>query len=266
MTETSNEAATLRGLTKSRDLIRYKNWQIVHELCLPLPWLLLSLFSSHLGWYLLSPIAAFYFFLTGLRVTHNAFHHALGLPRWATDVVMFVLSVLMMGSHHAIQTTHIRHHRHCLQDEDTEGQVARQTWWLTLLKGPAFPLMIHRAGWHYASPRQRRWIVAELATNALVLLLIWVVFDSTALKVHVALMMIAYGLSAFFAVWTVHHDCGTRAHDNSRTLRSRFKSLVCYNMFYHVEHHLFPNVPTRSLPELSRRLDDAGYREHRTVW
>jgi fatty acid desaturase len=27
-------------------------------------------------------------------------------------------------------------------------------------------------------------------------------------------------------------------------------------MFYHLEHHLFPAVPTIKLPELARRIDD----------
>jgi fatty acid desaturase len=29
-------------------------------------------------------------------------------------------------------------------------------------------------------------------------------------------------------------------------------------MFYHVEHHLFPAVPTRKLPILARRLDEVA--------
>jgi fatty acid desaturase len=266
MEKTNRDAATLRRVTRSQDLIGYQRWQIIHELCLPVPWLALSVYSTTQGWYAISALAAFYFFLTGLRVTHNAFHYALGLPRLATDIVMFVLSVLMMGSHHAIQTTHIRHHRFCLSEQDTEGQVARQSWWITLVKGPVLPWLIHRAGWHHGTRRQRRWIAAELAANAFVLGAVWLVIDVTALKVHVVLMLIAYGLSAFFAVWTVHHDCGDHPHENSRTLRSQFKSLICYNMFYHIEHHLFPNVPTRNLPELSRRLDAAGYQQHRSVW
>ena len=36
------------------------------------------------------------------------------------------------------------------------------------------------------------------------------------------------------------------------------KAFVTYNMFYHVEHHLFPSVPTCHLPELARRLDGAA--------
>jgi len=36
------------------------------------------------------------------------------------------------------------------------------------------------------------------------------------------------------------------------------KAFVTYNMFYHVEHQLFPAVPTCELPILARRLDDVA--------
>jgi fatty acid desaturase len=57
-------------------------------------------------------------------------------------------------------------------------------------------------------------------------------------------------------VWTVHHDCD-RWDEVARTLRHRFKSLLVFNMFYHLEHHLYPRVPTSRLPALARRLDGA---------
>ena len=34
-----------------------------------------------------------------------------------------------------------------------------------------------------------------------------------------------------------------------------WKNLVSDDMFYHLEHHLFPAVPTSRLPELAARLD-----------
>ena len=42
----------------------------------------------------------------------------------------------------------------------------------------------------------------------------------------------------------------------ARTVRNEFKRVVTYNMFYHVEHHLFPSVPTRRLHILAKRLDE----------
>ncbi len=59
--------------------------------------------------------------------------------------------------------------------------------------------------------------------------------------------------SAFFAVWTVHHDLDHTVI--ARTQRRFWKNFITYNMFYHLEHHLFPAVPTIKLPELARRID-----------
>ena len=61
-------------------------------------------------------------------------------------------------------------------------------------------------------------------------------------------------LTAFFAVWTVHHDTDDAAYP-ARTQRGWLRNLVSYHMFLHVEHHLFPQVPTCHLPVLARRLD-----------
>jgi fatty acid desaturase len=61
-------------------------------------------------------------------------------------------------------------------------------------------------------------------------------------------------MTSFFAVWTVHHDCEIDGIF-ARTIRGTLRSWVTYDMFYHLEHHLFPAVPTSRLPELARRLD-----------
>jgi fatty acid desaturase len=69
-------------------------------------------------------------------------------------------------------------------------------------------------------------------------------------------MVIGEFLMAFFAVWTVHHD----THDSpefARTQRGDWKNKITFSMFYHLEHHLFPAVPTIKLPELARRIDAA---------
>ena len=220
------------------------------------------------AWFFLTLIASFYFFLTGLRLAHNAFHYCLGLSKRTTDTVMLILSVLMLGSLHATQFTHLRHHRYFLGDKDVEGNVAKYSFWLVLLKGPLFPLHIHSIALRESKPKQQRWIIAELILNIIWLASVWFWWESEALKLHTILMLIAYSLSAFFAVWTVHHDCENEGNDwdNSRTLRSSWKSLLFYNMFYHVEHHLFPQVPTCHLAELSKRLDHAGYCSHKEVF
>jgi fatty acid desaturase len=61
-------------------------------------------------------------------------------------------------------------------------------------------------------------------------------------------------LTAFFAVWTVHHDCD-RYHFIARTVRNRARNVMTLSMFFHVEHHLFPGVPTCHLDVVAQRLD-----------
>ena len=81
---------------------------------------------------------------------------------------------------------------------------------------------------------------------------LWLRVD--ALRYHVIAMGVAQCLTAFFAVWTVHHDTADARYP-ARTQRGRLRNFVSYHMFLHVEHHLFPQVPTCHLPTLARRLD-----------
>jgi hypothetical protein len=92
------------------DLMPLSRLQALKESVLCLPWLLLSLYLAAEQLYLLALLASFVFFLTGLRQSHGAFHYTLGLPRLATELVMFLLSVLMLGSMHAVQFNHLQHH------------------------------------------------------------------------------------------------------------------------------------------------------------
>jgi hypothetical protein len=82
--------------------------EVVYELLLPVSWLTLSLALAHHRLFLPALLASFVFFLTGLRQVHNAFHYALGAPRAAAEALMFIPSVLMLGSMHAVQFNHLR--------------------------------------------------------------------------------------------------------------------------------------------------------------
>jgi len=194
------------------------------------------------------------FFLTGLRQTHNAYHYALGLSRRSTHWVMFGLSIAMLGSMHAVQVNHLRHHRHCMDDEDIEAMSARLPWWKAILVGPLFPIRLHRKAIEVGTPGQRAWIFAELGANTLWIVVVFAVLQVSWLKYHVFAMAIGQCFTAFFAVWTVHHGCD-KSEIVARTIRGRIKALITYNMFFHIEHHMFPTVPTCKLFVLAKRLD-----------
>jgi fatty acid desaturase len=239
-----------------RDLARLTTSETVIELVLPLPWLLGSLWLANHRFFAPALPLSFMFFLVGLRLVHNAFHYALGLSPKASDWLMFLLSAVMLGSMHAVKINHLEHHRHCLSEDDVEGASARMPAWKALLNGPSFPVRLHVNAWKKARGPKFRWILAEL-TLTLAMVAAALCFDLAWLRYHVAAMVTGQCLTSFFAVWTVHHDCESEGV-LARTLRGLLKNLATYNMFFHVEHHLFPAVPTCHLPQLAARLDRAA--------
>lgn len=246
----------LRSVTW-RDLLTLSRGEMAKELLLPLPWLAASLALADRQLYLPALAMSFLFFLAGLRVVHGAYHYALGLSRGATELVMFVFSVLMLGSMHAVQWNHLRHHRHCLAHDDIEAMGAHRSALGAILLGPRFPLMLHRTALAGAKPATQAWIIAELAANAAWLALLAGAIPCEALRYHVLAMAVGQCLTAFFAVWTVHHGCAEH-HALARTIRDPVRSAITFGMFFHLEHHLFPRVPTAHLATLARRLDRAA--------
>jgi fatty acid desaturase len=243
-----------------RDLLTLSKCEAAKEVLLPLPWLAASLVLAHFHLWPVALAASFLFFLAGLRVVHGAYHYAIGLPRWATEWVMLAFSILMLGSMHAVQWNHLRHHRHCLTSDDVEAMGARRSALGAILLGPRFPLRLHQAALTGSSGSQRAWIIAELAANSVWLAFLPGIAACGAPRYHVFVMAIGQCLTAFFAVWTVHRGC--TAHGIiARTIRDPFRNALTFGMFFHLEHHLFPAVPTPHLPILARRLDRVASRE-----
>src|SRR5205807_995330 len=189
-----------------KDLTLLSSAEVVKELLLSSPWLLVSLWLASKGWFAWALIPSFMFFLLGLRQVHNAYHYALGLSRQGCDWVMFVLSALMLGSMHAVQINHLHHHRHCLGEHDVEGASAQMPAWKAIAVGPLFPIRLHLHAWKTARGASFRWIVLEIAVTAGMIILAGTL-PWTWLRYQVAAMIAGQCLTSFFAVWTVYHDC-----------------------------------------------------------
>lgn len=240
-----------------RDLAAVSSREIMWELLLPTTSLCASLAVAGSGHYVLALGLSFVFFLTGLRLVHNAFHFAVGLSRRATDGILWLLSLMMLGSMHAVKFNHLRHHKLILADGDVEGSSAEMPAWRALVFGPAFPVLLCAAALTRGSRKLRTIVVGELLMNVGWIYVVFGILHVDALRYHVIAMAAGQCLTAFFAVWTVHHHCD-RTHYIARTVRNRIKNAITFNMFRHIEHHLFPAVPTCHLTELSRRIDIAA--------
>ncbi|MEO6688108.1 MAG: fatty acid desaturase [Dokdonella sp.] len=237
-----------------RDLIALSPFEVARELALPFVAFGFALLAGVAHCWPLLALAGGMMFMTGLRVTHGAFHNSLGLCGIANDALMFALSALLGGSMHAIEVTHLRHHRDCLADDDVEGRIARLGFWRALLDSPRYPLAIHRAALRHGSSRQRRWIVAELAVVAFTQALVW--RNGGALLQGIAVSLyVANACAAIPGIWFVHRGCRHGDNAIARSTRSRWLAWLTIDMFHHAEHHAFPAVPTCHLHELARRFD-----------
>lgn len=234
-----------------RDLVPMRRRDGLAECCHPLPWLVASWTFVALALWPLAMLGSFVFFLTALRLNHEAIHGNLGFRPRGDRRVLHALSLLMLGSNNAVAFNHLRHHRHLGTPGDIEGACGRMTMLQVLRFGPIFPVQMHIEAWRHGNATLRRRMRIDFALN----LAIGGAAAATMapfLLYHVAAMAVAQCLTSFFAVWITHHDC---APDQlARTQRSTLINRLSYNMFLHLEHHLFPGVPVRRLDVLSRRI------------
>lgn len=240
---------------KWQDLKNLTTKEMLIENNLTLPWLTLSLALAYFQYYILAlPFSAF-FFLTGLRQVHNGFHNSLGTNKFLTWLCLYLNSILMMISIHAVKFNHIRHHKYCLSEEDYEGKSARMTWYGAILYGPIHAFLIHKVTLQLGNLKYRQNVILELSSISIFTAIV-LYFQIHFLIYHIFMMVLGEFLMAFFAVWTVHHDTH-ESPELARTQRKTWKNMLTFSMFYHLEHHLFPAVPTIKLPELAKRIDDA---------
>ena len=124
------------------DLIKKVEWKDLKKLSvkemliennISLPWLIISLSLAFNGYYFAAlPFSGFYF-LTALRQVHNGFHNSLGTGKFLTWLSMYLNSISMIASIHAVKFNHIRHHKFCLSNEDYEGKSASMKWYKAII-------------------------------------------------------------------------------------------------------------------------------------
>ena len=235
-----------------QDLRQLSLSETVYNIFLSLPFLLLSWWSAWQEFWLLALAATFFFFTAALRQAHDCYHRTLGVSKVATELMLFMLSITMLCSTHAIRHTHLNHHRDPLGDSDVEGNWARLPWYQAILGGGVFSIMIQWFGLTHGSSRNRILVGFDLL---LIFAVIVAAFITThpVLIYHVLVMILANTMVGFFAVWSVHHGCDDVVY--ARSERHPLINLLTFNLLYHIEHHLFPAVPTNHLPVLAKRLD-----------
>lgn len=239
------------------DLLRISGWQRLQSLIRPLICVTLYFLFALRGWWIpaLGALAGL-MFITYVSTSHDLVHRTLGWSRPANEILLAVIELLVLRSGHAFRITHLHHHRRFPASDDVEGAAAQMPLWRALIEGIGQQPRLFFWAWNRARSYERRWLLFEAIgctglTAGSCLALRW----SVVPFVYVAVVIISSWLYPVATVWIPHNREGKDAFGQTHAVRGRFVPALLLQHTYHLEHHLYPSVPSFNWQELSQRLD-----------
>jgi beta-carotene hydroxylase len=259
MTKTGHELPSISEL--GRDLLAVSAWR--RALSLVLPFLLAGAFFvlAARGMYLaaLACTVLLSFFTYG-STSHDLVHRNLRLPSWLNESLLCAVELIACRSGHAYRVVHLNHHASFPAADDLEGAAAGMSWWRALIDGVTLQPRL----WLFAlrkPGRHRGWIVGEGAAVVFLLAACALVLPKTPLPAAYALLMVAGSwIYPFMTSFVPHDPSGQSDLTQTRLFRGKLLSWIALEHLYHLEHHLYPQVPHQRWPELARRLDPHFHR------
>ena len=98
--------------------------------------------------------------------------------------------------------------------------------------------------------------MAELCAAILGIVIAILVLPWTAAPLtYCVFMYIGSCLYPVTTAWLPHFKPDSRILGQARSLRGKIIPALLFNLSYHLEHHLYPQVPSYNLPQLADRLD-----------
>lgn len=208
---------------------------------------------------------------------HENSHGTVFRTRWLNDFFYQLASFMSFRNPYVWRWSHTRHHSETvIVGRDPEIAFPRPPsiwkWLLNLIYIPTsldeLKKMV-RISFGNLTEAEKSFIPkidrskAFWASRIQLTLLLGVVALSLGLQEWLPVMLV--GLPTFYGAW-LHHLMATTQHAglvedipdyrlNSRTvLMNPFFRFIYSNMNYHIEHHMFPNVPFYALPALHEEI------------
>jgi fatty acid desaturase len=198
--------------------------------------------------------------------THEAVHGTLSLLPWWNRALGIACAQPVLQNFSAYKVLHLKHHHHLGQEGDPDHYANYTSWtwleftmhWGRLIVGyPVYIVAIPILGYRQGTPAARRWILLEAGLlGALIALAIVFIPPSWLLHAWLIPMIVINtfvnirGMSQHtFLEHQSDPVLGTRS-----ILTNPVTAFFMCNENYHLEHHLYPNVPWYNLPRLHRAL------------
>jgi beta-carotene hydroxylase len=148
----------------------------------------------------------------------------------------------------------LHHHAHFPAQDDIEGSASAMPWWRALAEGVVLqPRLLWFA---FPSGKDRTWIVSEAIAVMILFAICVALIPITIIPAVYAAMMIAGSwIFPFITAYIPHVPTGDRELTRTKLFRGFVLDVFAMQHLYHLEHHLYPQVPHHNWPELARRLD-----------
>lgn len=194
-------------------------------------------------------------FITYGSTSHDLVHHNLGLQRRTNEFFLFLIEAISLRSGHAYQVVHLNHHARFPHEDDIEADASRMSFSRAILEGFVFQFRIYI--WALRNPRGRlSWIIAEGVLVFCLILGALIAIPYTLLPViYVGLMIAGSWIIPLITAFIPHDSRATDAVHQTRLFRGTLFRFIAFDHLYHLEHHLYPNVPHQNWPRLAQRLD-----------
>ncbi len=241
--------------TLGRDLLAVHPWR--RAVSLATPFILTTaffLFAVKGLWIASFVCTMFLTFFTYGSISHDLVHRTLRLPPALNEVLLCAIELIAFRSGHAYRLAHLNHHARFPAADDLEGAAAGMTWWRALLDGVTLqPRLLFFA---FRRGRDRSWIVGEaFAVFVLLGAALAAIPRTIAPVTYAALMILGSWVFPLMTSFIPDDPTGETELTRTRLFRGRVLSIVALEHLYHLEHHLYPQVPHHNWPELARRLD-----------
>jgi fatty acid desaturase len=206
---------------------------------------------------------------------HESVHYGSFKTRWMADVLAFFSGAAILNNAGFYRHYHMAHHRYTqdpARDPELVTSGTPRTWSQYLFRVSSIPFLmlrvrdiflfpfgyrgdvdyIHPSAW----PEVRRWGRWLLALYAAL------VVGSFALQTTIVLWVWFFPLLAGLPFLRLYLLCEHTLCPNSddgfantrTTLSNPVVRFLMWNLPYHAEHHLFPNIAFHNLPEAHRHL------------
>ena len=209
--------------------------------------------ASH-GWWLLAlPLGALAYGGT-LTAVHHLIHGSLGLSPRVRRFWLSVLGMLVVESGHALQVTHLAHHRSGDDVPDPEGYIENVSWKQLPMAAAMFRYRLMWWGWTF-SPRRRR-VGVELAVHGVVHVVSLALVPVTPLLwAYLTVIHVASFVFALLAGKGPKTNWGRAIASPFVRVHTALGAIAFFSHDQHLEHHAYPKVPLPRLRELKADLE-----------